>query len=83
MGTQISVQNRTNNGIYVEVWTKGRGFKVGSWGVAPWKEEHQKFQAVWYDLCVISNNNVYWKGIYGGNLGGTNLYFDGKVLEPR
>ena len=83
MGTDISVENRSGQGIMVEVWTKGRGFKVGDWGVAPKSEGRRKFEAVWYDLCVISGADRYWIDIYGGNAGGTNLFFDGNRLGFR
>jgi len=83
MGSDISVENRSNQGIMVEVWTKGRGFKVGDWGVAAHSEGRRKFEAVWYDLCVIAGDKREWMGIYGGNAGGTNLYYDGKTLGNR
>ena len=83
MGTKISVQNRSGQGIMVEVWTKGKGFKVASWGVGAGAEGNKKLEAVWYDLCVIAGDKRYWIGIYGGNSGGTNLYFDGNTLAHR
>ncbi len=83
MGTDISVQNKSGQDIMVQVWTKGRWFMVGDWGVGPDSKGHRKFQAVWYDLCVISGTSKYWIGIYGGNTGGTNLFFDGNILDYR
>ena len=83
MGTHISVENRTGQGIMVEVWTKGKGFKVADFGVGARSEGNKKLEAVWYDLCVVSGDQRYWVGIYGGNSGGTNLFFDGNTLGFR
>ena len=59
----VSLQNRSKQGCMVEVWTKGRGFKVGDFGVAAGKEASRKVEAVWYDVCVIAGDKRQWIGI--------------------
>ena len=83
MGTGISVENRTGNGIMVECWTKGKGFKVGEWGIGAKKEGSRKFEAVWYDVCITAGDRREWIAVYGGNQGGSNLFWDGNKLGFR
>lgn len=83
MGGKVSVQNDTDQGITVNVWTVGKGFRVGSFGVDAHAEGSHKIEAVWYDVEVSQDGKTETIRIYGGNSGGVNLRWDGNSISYR
>lgn len=79
MGGRVSVQNDSDYGVTVTVWTVGKGFRVSSFGVNAHCEGNVKIGAVWYDVEVTEGSRTETLRIYGGNSGGVNLRWNNGI----
>ena len=69
MGSKISVQNMSDQGLNVGICTVGKGFEVKSFTVNANSAHDDQFpEAVWYDVKFIINGYEVWQiGVYGGS----------------
>jgi hypothetical protein len=66
---QITVKNQSQNGVTIQVWTAGKGFKVAEHGIPANATYSFNLAHVWYDLEAIDGAETSWlKGVYASNI---------------
>lgn len=67
MGQPLTIQNKTNDGIYVEWKTAGGVFVVAGYSIGANSSRTHTEQAVWYDIYITYKGKQWKQVFYGGS----------------